>query len=237
MGTMTRTELITEGLTIAGRTGDTSRALTGLRTWLHSQYRAWDGPFLRKAREGLALPAGTQNLPFGAGEGGITNLVKRVMNPIWVYDSAYGTRAKTLIVSLDAGDPNSNETINDPAAATGLPRQWKLRQIASTVSPYYQTWKLQPTPVPDRAYLLAFDYIEIPIDPCPSGSTIPLYPNDQTMIQCVVAKALLFANGVGDPDFIAASAVLAEMVKNDRLHDGFQTGTNYSVDLDSGTFK
>lgn len=239
MGYMTRAEILTEGLAVVGRTDLTTRCTAALKSWLRSRYASWPFAFLRQSMDGLALPSGTQSVFVGGGEGGVTNVIQRILNPIRVYTADYGTTAKGMIINLDA-DRDDDERTSNPLTMTGLPMQFKIRSTISTVTVAGLTlraWKIIPLPVPNKDYLLAFDYIEMPNDPCPNTTSVPLYPNDQTMIQLVKVRALEYANGASDPDFQAELAVLGQMVIHDQMTEGSVPGTNDLLTLDAGTFR
>jgi hypothetical protein len=236
MGSMTRSELITEGLLQAGISPATyaTRAATWLKLWLKSQYRAWPWPFLLQSREALALPAGTTSLAVGNGSGGITEEIARILSPIWVYDSSYGTRMKAPIIEVVSFDPADNETINNPTTNRGLPTRFKVRtnRTGGLVNS-----KLIPLPVPNRDFLLQFNYIEIPIDPASSGTTVPLYKNDQTMIAAIKTAALREHLGSDDPQYQVANNELLQMAVADRVKDGLEPGFNDMVGLDNSVFR
>lgn len=235
MGQLTRAQIVLQGLQRAGRTDLTERATEALRNWLRSQYRAWPFWFLRQSREALALPAGTTALKVGTGEGGVTNEIQRILSPIHVYATDYSTNAVALITSLDQDEGTADVRVSSTSLRRGLPTTFKIRK--ATAASGGTCWQLVPNPVPDRSYLLTFDYIELPTDAIPSTSTIPLYPNDQTMVMAVEAFAFRYSNGPTDPDYMAAAAEVSEMVKADRIKDGQQPGTNDVVSLASDIYR
>ncbi len=234
MGSMTRLEIITEGLLQAGvaRASRPSRAVTWLSTWLKSQYRAWPWPYLLQSREALALPAGTTSLKVGSGSGGISDEIARVLSPIWVYDSSLGTRLKAPIIQVGSFKYDENEALR--GTARGLPGKFKVRtaRVGELVN-----FQLIPFPIPDRDYLLQFNYIGIPVDPCEEDTSVPLYPNDQTMIQAVKAKALLDLNGEDDPQAVRAETKCNDMAIADRVKDGSTPGINDMVGLDDSVYR
>ncbi len=229
MGQLTRATIVSEGLLKAGNTSLTTRANVWFNAWLRSTYRAWPWPFLHKRATGIALAQGATSLTFGNGSTE-TLEVQRVLDPIWVYDSAYATRARARIRPV-VGDVglNLDETINSPTGNVGLPEFFKVR-ASNTV---WGTWTLQPVRVPDKAYLLAVDYLVQPAD-ISSDATVPVYPNDQTMIQCVCAHAWQY---MGDERYGEGLQILASMVTDDRMKYGEVAGTNDMVSLDPGVFR
>ncbi len=237
MGQLTRTELITQGQAEAGVAGKDTRLLEALVLWEESQYKAWPFGYLRKARTDLALAAGVTALSVGAGEGGVTNMIQRILNPIWVTTSGFTTRFKAMIIGVDNQQIDLDERTSSSTTNRGLPQHFKIRHVLSTVSPYRSCLSLIPLPVPDRAYLLSFDYIELPITAqTGTGTGIPLYPNDQTMKKFIEMMALKWGNGASDPDYQACRDELGSMVTADRLKDGQGHGNNDSIQMDANVF-
>lgn len=236
MGQLTRTEIVTQGQAEAGQKGKDTRLLEALVLWEQSQYKAWPFGYLRQTRTALALPAGTASLRIGAGEGGITNMIQTVQNPIWVSNTAYSIRSMALITGMENMDPALDERVNNPATNRGLPTAFKFRHALSTVSPYRSCLLLIPSPLPDRDYTLSFDYIELPITLQTDGSGIPLYPNDSTMKKFVECMALKWGNGSADPEYQACRDELGSMVTMDRIRDGQGNGNNMSLLRDPSVF-
>lgn len=228
MGQLTRDTLISEALLIAGDDSLSTRAVVWLNAWLRSQYRAWPWPFLHKRVSGLALNAGVQSLTLGNGSGGVALEIQRILDPIFVYDSSYSTRHRARIVNVHTHDLGADETVNNPASYRGLPGQFKVR-AAST----WGQWIIYPTPIPDKAYLLAVDYLEQPAD-LSGGSLIPVYPNDRTLIQSIVASAYQFMD---DERYGDALQILGAMTIDDRGKYGEVAGTNDQLGLDPGVFR
>lgn len=109
--------------------------------------------------------------------------------------------------------------------------------MRATVAPSGKTcWELIPFPLPDRTYLVSFDYMYYPADPCPNTTSIPLYPNDETMEQAIQAAALRHMNGPADESYQASLAELNSMVVKDRITDGQVDGTNDLMRLDPDVF-
>lgn len=235
MGSLTRAQIVTQGLQRAGRTDLNARATEALRTWLKARARDWPFLWTRKSREGLVLGAGVVSLSVGGGDGGITNEVQRILNPIWVYNTTYTTRSNGLIMSRDSVDLDTENRINNPATVRGLPTQFKI--LASTSASGLNAQSIVPVPLADKSYLLVFDYIETELDPIPLTTTVPKYPNEQTMIAFVEMIATKWANGASDPDYQALKEEVGLMIAADRIHDGQSPGSNDAVQLDPGVFK
>lgn len=236
MGSLTRSQIVDEGMLQAGRSDLEARMNVYLNAWLRSQYTAWDWPFLHRRKTGLALTAGLTTVSVGNGSSSITAEIKKILDPIYVYDSTYSTKCRARIRQLTGGDVYFDETVNNPATWRGLPTQFKVKADTAL----WGKWSLIPMPFPDRDYLATFDYIETPanIDVSSSGdSTIPIYPNDRTMIQAVVSETCKYAYGSDSPQFAAAMDLLSSMVVDDRMKFGQVHGTNDLVQLDSDTFR
>lgn len=235
MGAKTRAQIVLQGCRQAGRLDLQTRATEALSDWLRQRAKDWPFLWTRQSREGLSLPAGTVSLKVGGGEGGITNEIQRILNPFWIYTAGFGTRSRALIQTLDNMDIHNESRVNDPASGRGIPTLFKVRTGMSASGVVCRT--LIPFPVPDRSYLLAFDYIELETDPAPTGATIPKYPNDQTMIMFVEMTVTKWANGASDPDYQALKADVADAVSRDRIHDAQEPGSNDAQGLDPSIFK
>lgn len=237
MGQLTRTQIITQGLQLAGRTDLTTRAIEALRNWLRAQYKAQPAfTFLRESREGLALPAGTTSLKIGVGEGGIAGEVQRVLRPVRIYTSSYSVDATAGILSRDDQTVENDIRTKDSTKGRGLPTSFKV--VKARITGDTKLCKaLVPNIVPDKAYLLTFDYIEVPLDPIAASGTYPDYPNDQTMVMFVKCFALNYADGDADAGFQAAAAMVQKMAERDRVSEIQESGNNDSVMLDPDMFR
>jgi hypothetical protein len=101
-------------------------------------------------------------------------------------------------------------------------------------------WSLIPTIVPDKAYLLAIDYIAMPddIDETSAGdATKPIYPSDITLVKAVVASALQYLADPRDGTSVAAAQAADEdygaSAVQDRIRYGYSDGSNDTLRLDS----
>lgn len=237
MGQLTRLQIITRGLAKASApTALAAEAVYWLNAWLRSTYMAWPWPFLQKRLPAFSLAAGTQSFLLGAGSGGIATQVQRVIDPMRIYAVDYSARGNVRVQRIAGGSPESltdDETVNNPATYKGQPEHFKARMDNGV----WGKWTMIPTPVPERAYLLAIDYVELPdeIDVTSGGdSTKPIYPNDRTLIQAVVVDAMQHRE---DPRYDANLAVLASMVADDRVKAGSSPGINDRVGLDPTVFR
>jgi hypothetical protein len=225
-------EIISEGLLLAGDTSLTARAVVWLNQWLRSQYRAWPWPFLQSRASGLTLSAGSGSMVVGAGQGGVTPEIQRVIDPVYLYNSAKSIRGTLRIQQLNSG-PMEEDIDARLSTRTGLPMSLKLRPSNTT----YGRWLFIFDPIPDAAYLFSFDYLQQPDDVATGttgGTSIPLYPNDQTCVQAVYARALQY---LSDERAIPEMERLRLMCLDDRVKYGQSPGVNELWGMDPNTFK
>ena len=231
MGQLTRAQIVDEGINLAGNSQLTTRANTWLNAWLRSQYAAWPWPFLHKRISGVALASASTSLLLGAGSNGVTAEIRRVLDPIQLYDSAYSLKGQLRIRPNNGANPLWDESSNNPSL-TGLPSHIKVAQDT-----LWGRWKLYPWPIPQTNYLLAIDYLEAPAD-LSADASVPIYPNDRTMIQAVYTDALKYEQAGEDmTQYRAELEVLGRMVVDDRMKYGDVTGTNDQLGLDTNTFR
>lgn len=228
MGVATCTEIISEGLLLAGDTSLTSRAQVWLNQWLRSQYAAWNWPFLYRKASGLTLSSGTGSLTVGAGSGGITPLIQRIFDPIYLYTSDKQTRGNVRFREVLGGDVSMEEDAR-PDSQIGRPVKVKGRKVYSTAG----AWELVFDPVPERDYLISFDYIYQPAD-TNGTSDVPVYPNDRTMTHLVAAMAFAHMGDERAPDM---REMVASMTVDDRSKFGSHLGFNDDWALDGDTFR
>lgn len=229
MGQLTRAQIVSNGLQLAGDTSLTTLANTWLNAWLRAHYASWPWPYLHKRITGVALAAGTTSIDIGAGSNGVTPEIKRIISPLWLYSSTYSTARKLTVRATYGGDIGSEEVVHDSATWRGTPELIRIRAHTST----WGKWTLVPLPAPDRAYLLGIDYIEQPAD-LSSDSTVPICPSDRTMIQAVKQAALDY---MGHRDeAMAEMQLLSAMATEDRLRYGEVAGTNDMITLDPSVF-
>lgn len=234
MGANTVAEIIAEGTSLAGRddTTVTTKALGWLNKWLRSQYQAWPWPFLIQRRSGLALVAGTQSILVGGGNSGITHQIKKVEDSFFLRTSDFGGRYRPRIMNSTNVPLELDPDMQNTTTQRGPPERIQVR---AGTSPTNGVWQLIFYPTPDRAYLLNFDYQFLPAAHTVT-SDIPLYPNDQTMVQLIAGKTRQFADGLDDPAAVAALDVAAAMAIDDRTKSGQIPGTNDVWGLDGGVF-
>jgi hypothetical protein len=228
MGTLSRDSIVTAGLQKAGKTNLTSLANTWLAAWLRTRAAEWSWPQLQRRASGIALSAGATSLSVGAGSNGITPEIHRLHDPIFISDGTYATRAYARIRQL-VGQYNINDESLRPSTERGLPVEFKVRRDSATPGRF----TLVPYPYPDKAYVISFDWQELPADP--SGATVPWYPSDRTMIQAVMVDALQYMDK--RRDYQLELEVLASMVSDDRNKFGTDPGFNDNWGLDPKVFR
>lgn len=229
MGQQTRTEIVSEALLLAGNSGLTTNANSWLNNWLRSAYTAWPWPFLHRSISSLALSSGATSLSLGAGSNGVTLEISRIFDPIRVYTSTFADRGQARIIPFVQFNADLDERINNPVSV-GMPATFKVAPDTSL----WGKWSLKPWPIPDKDYLLAIDYLVVPAE-LSSNSDVPLYPNDRTMVQAVMAQALKYMKM--KDEYGEAMQILSSMVVDDRLKFGTVPGINDTVPLDPTTFR
>lgn len=229
MGQLTRDEIVSNGLNLAGKTSLTTLANTWLNAWLKSTYEAWPWPFLLKQATGISLTSGATSLTLGSGSGGISGLIQNIFDPIFVYSSDFRTRGEARVRQLLTGPVEKENYVSDPTTIKGLPSQFKCRESDTTEG----QWTLQPYPLPQQDYLLSVNYKLTPAA-ISSGSSIPRYPNDRTLMQAVMVEALKY---MGDERYGEALDVLRSLVNEDKMKSGNKTGSNDVLGLDEGVFR
>ena len=228
MGTLTRGQIVTEGLLLAGNANLTTRANQWLNSWLRSHYRSWPWPFLIRRAQNITLNAGATSLLVGGGNNGITEQVQRLYDPVYVYTADKKSRTIARIRSVVAGPVDMDESALDPTQNTGMPAYFKVRSGTT-----WGTWQLEPYPYPNQTYNIAFDYLIQPAD-ITSDATVPIYPNDQTMIQAVVAWASRYMKLEGAGGELE---LLSAMGSDDWLKYGEVPGINDQLQLDGASFR
>lgn len=233
MGQMTRSEIVAQGLEEAGvDLTYKTQAETDLNKQLQRIYDAWPWPFLVRRASGVALGTGVTSLAIGAGSGGVAARIKRILDPIYLYNSDYSAAGTLRVRSIVGGALNLDENVMNPASFIGQSSIIKVRADTAT----FGKWNIIPGPVPNKAYLLAIDYIESP-DPIATGSggdsTKPLYPNDAVL--CKIVECWALRHGKHET-YQSERDVLAAMIVQDRVTYGAVDGINDSLPLDGSVF-
>lgn len=234
MGKLTRTQIINQGITLAGKSTSSSAfvslVVVSWNAWLRSTYKGWLWPFLLRQASAISLPAGTTSITIGASNGGITDDIDDLFDPIYVWTSDYSTKEVARVRQIRGGRASSEPAIQDPSKNRACPREFKAREGGSGGE---GSWILTPYCVPDKNYLLALDYKFLPQDTL-NDSDIPYYKNDRTMIYA--AKVCTLEHMKAE-DYGAELQILASMTLQDFGKDAAKTGTNDNLSLDPIFFR
>lgn len=234
MGALTRGTLVSEGLLIAGDDSLVTRAGVWLNAELRKIYLSWSWPFLNKQSTTVTMAANVASFDFGAGSTE-TLEVSRILDPVNFYTADYGTKSVARIRQFRDHNESSDEILNKPSTNVGLPTL--VRVIPSNT--VYGKWTVKPSPIPDRLLSLIFNYLVLPAN-ISSDSDIPIYPNDATLLQAVVAATCKFKSD-SDAGWQARATseaqTLTSMLKEDRATFGSVPGINARVRLASDVYK
>lgn len=229
MGQLTRAQIVTEGLNLAGNTGLTTRANYWLNTFLGSIYPSHRWSFLERRYTAPALTAGGASLSFGAGSV-TSDLISHVLRIALADTSNDGYKNDIWIA-----DGESSEASNEPAwlsSTRGLPNQLMVEPDATTQF----KWTISPSGLADKAYRLSIlaQYLPTHIDVTSGGdNTKPVYPNDETMMHAIYVQALRHQS---DERAVPEEEILASKVRMDRLKFGRRVGTAQKIGLSRRTF-
>lgn len=226
MGQMTRVDIINEGMLLAGRDDIGDRAAIWLQTWLDSVANSWPWPQNVREKYTVTVPQGATTLSLGNGDNGVTAKILRIFDNCWLYTSTYQQRQQLRIRQF----LTQPEGTYDPARTVGQPTEARISQPNG-----FGKYSLTFYPIPEKDYLMVFDYLELPATLGGDGE-IPWYPNDITMIQFVTARCMLFDDGPTGA-YQAALAEVADMLKADRIRYGTIPGQNDVMQLDSAVFR
>lgn len=226
MGQLTRDQVVSEGQLLAGRDDNATASNSWLQRWLDSVAASWAWPTLHDEAVGIVITAGTASVTVGGGSGGITPKLLKILDNMWLYDSTRTFRRRLRLKHF-IGDPVDRIGATDN---TGTPSSVRVKQTT------FGTWILYFDVIPNQAYLMTVPYIFLPAT-IVSGSEIPWYPNDETMVQAVAFKNLEFYMGKDAPPVQAAQQQLASLATNDRSRYGTNPGINDNLILDPSVFK
>ena len=213
MGASIFSEIVSEGLLQAGDTSLTTRANFALKKWLRSQAEGFLWPQL-KGNEQVAVGANSEDFDIGAGDGGVTEEIFRINDPMKIWETGSETLAgmANIRVKTDWDDT----LVNPFDGSQGKPTEARLKQNTTKGS-----WTVSFDHETDRAYTVYVNYYYIPADP--ATSAVPWYPNDRTMVQAVYVEALKYKK---DPNYRNELDLLAGMVRQDRMNHGIKPGIN-----------
>lgn len=232
MGKLTQAQIISHGMTLAGKTSTALASIVAIsfNAWLRSTHKGWLWPWLNQQAQGLTLAQGATSMVIGGGIGGVTQDIAEVFDPVYWYTSDYRSRGRGRIRNIRGNSAETETSILDPALNRGPPEMIKVRQSATVEGQV----TLVPWPIPDRAYLLTLDLKILPANIV--DADVPRYPNDRTLIQAAKVFTLEHMGG-SDGNQKGELDLLAAMVAQDFGKDGSITGTNDALSLNSSTFR
>lgn len=223
MAQMTRDQIVEAGQLEAGRDDSATLCNGWLQRWLDAVAASWQWPMNQHEANNITL--NSQLLTVGAGNGGVSEKIIRVLDNIWWYTADRRSWGRVRIRS-NIGAPL--ERIGP--AITGSPESCRILS-----GPAFGVHSLSFSPTPDQPYRLSVPYLGLPA-PIALGTEIPWYPNDETMITAVSFKIYEYYQGVEHPKTVAAQQKLAGLILNDRVRYGHGPGQADSLPLDVGVF-
>lgn len=234
MGQLTRLQIVTEGMRLAGMpvAAGATQANIWFNAWLRKTYRSWTWPFLYRTITGVALTAGTTTISFGAGSSGVTDEVQHIFDPIKVYSSDKRTLGIMRLRQLLDGSLFNDEDLIDWTQPGNRALPYAFR--ASPDPTLWGKWTIAPYPVADTNYLLKVQYLLQPSD-ISDDAARPIYPNDQTMIQAVKVDTLNYMHAYDA--YGAEMNILDQMRTADKVMYGSVMGINDKMTLDGGVFR
>lgn len=224
MARLTRAQIVDEGQKLSGREDLATNANAWLQRWLDSVAASWPWPMLQ--REVLAIPVSAATLLLGNGNGGVTEKIQRILDNVWLYDSAK-TMRRQLRVKTFLSSPEDRITAS---LNTGIPSYFRL------IETQHGAWTLYFDITPSTTYYLSVPYIALPVA-MTSDSDVPWYPNDETMVQAVAFKVAEHSDGKDSEAAVGAQQLLASLVSNDRVRYGAANGVNDLLQLDPVRFR
>lgn len=214
MGASLFSEIVSEGLLQAGDTSLTTRANFALKKWLRSQAEGFLWPML-KSLEQVAVSANAESFSIGNGQGGVSEEIFRINDPMKIWDTGSNTLAG--LANIRVKTDWSDALVNPFDGSQGKPTEARLVQSRSSKG----EWEVSFDHETDKAYTVQVSYYCIPADP--ATSAVPWYPNDRTMVQAVYVEALKYKK---DPNYRNELDLLAGMVRQDRMNHGIKPGIN-----------
>lgn len=228
MARLTFDQLVTQGGVLGDNDAVPTWVATKLKGWLRKQYASWAWPFLITQATGITVTAGTATKLVGNGNSGITEQISRIFSPVYWYGSSFAERGKVALRDFVGGPVVMQNELQDTTNNRGSPQSAQVRSLNTGGQLHAQ---LIIFPVPDKTYTLSFTYQRLPDDL--SGSSIPEYPNELTLIQAAKCAAIEYDNSATEW-YETELAKLAQMVAADRDAYGGNPsfGDNNSLDTD-----
>lgn len=228
MGRLTVTQIVSEGQLLAQRDDMATEATGWLQRWLDAVAASWPWPNLHEESRDVPLAAGTSLLAFGNGaSGGPSYMVQKILDNVWLY-TADKTFRKRIRIRHWLSNPVDRI---QPTTSIGAPDTARVFSSYTTGG----RWSLSFEPVPDKDYLLTIPHLVLP--PVYTGSDIPWYPNDETMVQAVAFKVAEYHHGKDSPITSGFQQMLAGLIANDRIRYGAVKGINDVLPLDPTVFR
>ena len=219
---MTRTQIVQAGILQAQRDDCATLANGWLQRWLNSVAASHPWPRLQRETNGLSLSA--SSLVVGSGSGGVTEGIIRVLDNVWVYS---GDRTKY-------GRVRVRTQLTSPADRVGSVSYGMPSQLRAFNSGEYQ-WTLYFDVTPDQTYSLSLPYITLGTQ-LVDDTSIPWYPNDETMIQAVAFNTARYFDGKDSDKCQALQEDLVGLFASDRLRYGSANGVNDLLQLNPARF-
>lgn len=234
MGTLTRTQVISEGLLLAGRDEYSTAAQGWLQRWLDSVAQSWDWPLLRKEYLGYAIDpslANSAGQQFGIGGTASTGPATRVLD---IYDNVWLYKADGSVqqrVQLQRFTRQPKDKLAVDGQGKGMPNLL-LAELDG-----FGKYRFFLTPEADRTdYLLSVPYKELPAA-LASDSDVPWFPVDEVLVQAVCFKALEYVDGKDADSTIAAQQTLAGLLSEARVRHAGQSPDGDRLMLDRAIFR
>jgi hypothetical protein len=211
MALATASTLISRALQLAGDVSLSTHAFGWLNDGLRDLYRKGSWAFLSKWYGPYTLTVGSTYLDFGGGSNTADSIARIHRIAIAEPTSGRGLGEVDLETPSEVGSGDVHLFL--PTDASGLPSKATLEQ--TTVD---SAFRLHWTPLPGLAYRIGIYAQKVPAALGATSST-PTYPNDETLVQMLAAKALFHQE---DPRADAAEAKFHRLVSEDRVVYGIQ---------------
>lgn len=228
MGSRTRDDIIMEGMNRGGRDNMLTVMAGNLNDWLDRMGRSWTWPKLTRRRGEIPLNAGTAQVLIGNGSSGVAERVTHLIGKPLIYDEAT-RRVRGRLTLVDYVDEYSNAQVAG-GGSTVAPSFYTVETVSEN------QLRLMFSTLADQNYLMDMVLHLLPAR-LTSGTEIPWYPEDSTMIQAIMAATLRSENGVDSPSYQSAVAELDDMVANDRIKHGVTSTLNAVFGLNSEVYR
>ncbi len=232
MGALSRLNIVTRGLNLAGQTGLGAEAPFWLNMWLADVYDSWYWPFLYSRYVNIVVPQLAPSLVIGPAGTIVTDKVTKFRRAVLADVSNQGFKNELDITS---GDTVSN--LDEPSWLDSTTPGTPTRMLVEHHATDNDSWNVYFAPIPDKAYRMNLVLQRHPaeIDVTSAGDTVrPVYPNDMTMVQCLYAFGLSHQDDEREP---MAWARLDSLLRQDRTKYGEMVGYSSRLMLNPRLFK